>query len=191
MLLHGRRHALRRLGGVSLLTIATSGCATILYPERRGNRRGRIDVGPLILDILWFIPGIIPGVIALAVDFGTGAIYTSEGITVDRARARRLGVQKGEQIAVHAPIVATPTEVELRLVTDPGEVVDRRRARWGPQPRHPVLLDVPREASERAGALELRVCGAERRARYPLLVGITREDQPATGGASSSGRAGG
>ncbi|MEM6289938.1 MAG: hypothetical protein AAGA54_01695 [Myxococcota bacterium] len=34
-----------------------------------------IDVGPLVIDILLFIPGLIPGLIAIAVDFGSGAIY--------------------------------------------------------------------------------------------------------------------
>src|SRR5690606_26391025 len=60
----GTRRRLLARGLAALAIAAGSGCATILYPERKGNTHGRIDVGPLILDILWFIPGIIPGVIA-------------------------------------------------------------------------------------------------------------------------------
>jgi len=64
---------------VALLAMTTN-CGFILYPERRGQKEGQInlndlDVVVLVLDILWFIPGIIPGAVALAVDFLTGCIY--------------------------------------------------------------------------------------------------------------------
>lgn len=64
-----------------LMTVAfnTVNCGYILYPERRGNPPGVIDTGTLIMDILWLIPGLIPGAIALAVDFSTGSIYLSGG----------------------------------------------------------------------------------------------------------------
>ncbi len=51
------------------------GCGTIMYPERRGQRGGRIDPGVAILDGIGLLLFIIPGVIAFAVDFSTGAIY--------------------------------------------------------------------------------------------------------------------
>ncbi|HEY4238859.1 MAG TPA: hypothetical protein VGM88_03555 [Kofleriaceae bacterium] len=61
------------------LTVTTamsvSGCAWMLHPERRGNTGGAIDGGMLVCDILWFLPGIIPGVVFLIVDFTSGAIY--------------------------------------------------------------------------------------------------------------------
>jgi len=56
-----------------------SSCATIFHPERQGNHGGHLDVGMLVLDILWFFAGFIPGVIALLVDFSTGAIYHGGG----------------------------------------------------------------------------------------------------------------
>jgi hypothetical protein len=61
----------------TLLAVASTsvGCGYYLHPERRGNAGGTIDGGDLILDILWLIPGIVPGVIALVVDFSSGAIY--------------------------------------------------------------------------------------------------------------------
>jgi len=67
---------------VALLAVTTN-CGFILYPERRGQKEGQIDLNNidvvvLILDILWFIPGIIPGAVALAVDFLTGCIYLPE-----------------------------------------------------------------------------------------------------------------
>jgi hypothetical protein len=52
-----------------------AGCGTILYPERRGQKAGRIDAGVAVLDGIGLLLFIIPGVIAFAVDFATGAIY--------------------------------------------------------------------------------------------------------------------
>ena len=56
-------------------------CGTLLYPERRysdiqvdpGGRR--IDPAVAVLDAVGLLFFVIPGVIAFAVDFGTGAIY--------------------------------------------------------------------------------------------------------------------
>ena len=59
---------------VSLLGQLTA-CGSVFYPDRRGQIDGRID--PLIagLDALGLLFYIVPGVIALGVDFTTGAIY--------------------------------------------------------------------------------------------------------------------
>lgn len=54
---------------------AMNGCGTILYPDRRGQTGGRIDIGVALLDAIGLLFFIIPGVIAFAVDFSTGAIY--------------------------------------------------------------------------------------------------------------------
>ena len=56
-----------------------AGCGTIMYPERRGQRGGRVDAGVAILDGIGLLFFIIPGVIAFAVDFGDGAIYLPGG----------------------------------------------------------------------------------------------------------------
>jgi hypothetical protein len=50
-------------------------CGTLLYPERRGQTGGRIDPGVAVMDGVGLIFFLIPGIIAFAVDFGTGAIY--------------------------------------------------------------------------------------------------------------------
>jgi hypothetical protein len=50
-------------------------CGTILYPERRGQPVGRLDIGVVALDGIGLLLFLIPGVIAFAVDFATGAIY--------------------------------------------------------------------------------------------------------------------
>jgi len=64
-----------------LLTISafflwgTVSCGTLIYPERRGQTGGRIDPGVAILDGVGLLVFIIPGLIAYAIDFSTGAIY--------------------------------------------------------------------------------------------------------------------
>jgi hypothetical protein len=50
-------------------------CGTILYPERRGQRGGRIDPAVAIMDGIGVLLFVIPGLAAFAVDFATGAIY--------------------------------------------------------------------------------------------------------------------
>ncbi|HEY1812592.1 MAG TPA: hypothetical protein VGG74_09625 [Kofleriaceae bacterium] len=66
----------RAVAAVALAaTFATSACAYTFHPERRGNHGGDIAGAPLVGDLLWLIPGIIPGVVFLIVDFTSGAIY--------------------------------------------------------------------------------------------------------------------
>ena len=71
----------KKLSGLSrvLLTVIfvveLTGCGTLLYPERRGQRGGSVDAGVAILDGIGLLFGIIPGVIAFAVDFSNGTIY--------------------------------------------------------------------------------------------------------------------
>ena len=54
-----------------------AGCGTILYPERRGTTGGQVDGGVAVMDCLWLLAGIVPGVVFLIVDFSNGAIYRS------------------------------------------------------------------------------------------------------------------
>jgi hypothetical protein len=58
-----------------LLVVQLTGCGTLLYPERRGQRAGHIDVGVALLDGIGLLLFVIPGVIAFAVDFSNGTIY--------------------------------------------------------------------------------------------------------------------
>lgn len=59
-----------------VLFIQISACGTILYPERRGQSAvGGVDVTVALLDAVGLLFGLVPGVIAFAIDFSTGAIY--------------------------------------------------------------------------------------------------------------------
>ncbi|MDD5668586.1 MAG: hypothetical protein PHE58_00950 [Candidatus Omnitrophica bacterium] len=66
----------------AVLIVQLAGCGTLMYPERRGQKGGRIDAGVAVMDGLCLLLFIIPGVIAYAVDFSNGTIYlpgTSRG----------------------------------------------------------------------------------------------------------------
>lgn len=70
-----RANWVRSFVAVGLVTLFAAGCGTLLYPERRGQPPGRIDVGVVALDAIGMLFFFVPGVIAFAVDFATGAIY--------------------------------------------------------------------------------------------------------------------
>ena len=59
----------------AVLIFQLVGCGTILYPERKGQKGGRIDVGVALLDGVGLLFFLIPGIIAYAVDFNNGTIY--------------------------------------------------------------------------------------------------------------------
>lgn len=61
------------------LTITTISCGTLLYPERRGQPAGRLDPAIVALNAVGLLLFLIPGIIAFAVDFATGAIYLPPG----------------------------------------------------------------------------------------------------------------
>lgn len=130
-----------------------SSCALIIHPERKGNSGAPIDTVPLVVDILLFLPGLIPGVIALVLDFGTGAIYLSKGPNKPflgkrgRAKQQQLMVEvvdaqgavlerrmlkvdapkRGEPVALSLPDLASADyegrDVHLRIATENGEPV--------------------------------------------------------------------
>jgi hypothetical protein len=90
-----------------------TGCGTLIYPERRGQSSGRIDPAIAILDGIGVLFFIIPGLIAFAIDFSTGAIYlpseSSSAASEDRgqlvvvyANPDRLNRQNIEEIIAEA-----------------------------------------------------------------------------------------
>lgn len=61
---------------LAMLLAPLAGCGMILHPERRGQPPGGgLDWSIVALDGLGLLIFFIPGVIAFAVDFATGAIY--------------------------------------------------------------------------------------------------------------------
>jgi copper chaperone CopZ len=62
-----------------VITIQLTGCGTLMYPERRGQKGGRIDVGVAVLDGVGLLFFLVPGIIAYAIDFSEGTIYLPGG----------------------------------------------------------------------------------------------------------------
>jgi hypothetical protein len=104
--------------------ISSVGCGYILYPERRGNAGGTIDGGTLVMDLLWLIPGIVPGVVFLIVDFTSGAMYVNGRLAM---RANSNG-----NVAIKLKDQAKAKQLELRIVTASHRVLDAKVANVGP-----------------------------------------------------------
>ena len=62
-----------------LLVTQLTACGTLLYPERRGQTNGQLDIGVVALDAIGLLFFFVPGVVAFGVDFVTGAIYLPGG----------------------------------------------------------------------------------------------------------------
>ena len=69
---------IRLVAALLLIHLFATSCGTLLYPERRGQTSGRIDPGVAVMDGVLLVFFIVPGVLAYAVDFSTGAIYLPE-----------------------------------------------------------------------------------------------------------------
>jgi len=68
----------------TVLVVQLTGCGYLLHPERRGQKvnlgtakRVHIAFNTYLQDLGLMLLGVIPGVIALAVDYSTGCIYLS------------------------------------------------------------------------------------------------------------------
>ncbi len=86
----------------SVLVVNISACGTLLYPERKGQVGGRIDVGVALLDALGLFVWFIPGVIAFAVDFSNGTIYLPSGSTVELTPEEIEAIQKDGEVDMPA-----------------------------------------------------------------------------------------
>jgi len=75
------RHLINKAIALALLVAVMNltACGFFLYPERRGQTGGRLDPAVFLLDAAGLLIGIIPGVVAFAVDISTGAIYLPKG----------------------------------------------------------------------------------------------------------------
>lgn len=60
---------------LAALLLTQSGCGTLLYPERVGQKGTQLDPAVVILDGIGLFFFVIPGLLAFAVDFSNGSIY--------------------------------------------------------------------------------------------------------------------
>jgi hypothetical protein len=75
---------------IALLIIQLTGCGTLLYPERKGQKAGHVDVGVFLLDAIGLLFFLIPGIIAFAVDFSNGTIYLPPTAVGPRTQLRKI-----------------------------------------------------------------------------------------------------
>jgi hypothetical protein len=105
-----------------VLTLQLMGCGTLMYPERRGQRSGRLDVGVTILDAVGLLFFIIPGVIAFCVDFSNGTIYlpSKHPVIVERvSQLRQIKFDpKHTSLASIERIIKHETGYEVKLNQD-------------------------------------------------------------------------
>ena len=79
----------------AVLIVQLAGCGTIMYPERKGQKGGKIDVGIAVLDGIGLFVFIVPGIIAYVVDFSNGTIYlpdTAQGSPVLKDIKKKLNI---------------------------------------------------------------------------------------------------
>jgi hypothetical protein len=118
---------------LSLPVLSGMGCGYVLYPERRGRAGGRIDPGIAVMDALWLLLFLIPGIVAFVVDFSSGAIYLG-------GHARNDQRPEGQRMIV---LEAGPNPSRARVEAVVGLHLGRR-----------ISLDDPRVQSRRLGSHE-------------------------------------
>jgi hypothetical protein len=71
----------RLIAGVLAATLLSqlAACGTLFYPDRRGQIEGKIDPAVAAMDAIGILFYVLPGLIAFAIDFTTGAIYLPDG----------------------------------------------------------------------------------------------------------------
>jgi hypothetical protein len=150
----------RTIALVTALTVASTSCGYILYPERRGNRGGVIDGGTLVMDLLWLLPGVLPGVVFLIVDFSSGTMYVRGGRMAMRATPEG-------SVAVKLRDQSQPMQLRLSLVTASHRVLAEQVADLGPGEHDRVV--------ELAGGAAVRAAGE---AVFVQIVDVAHPDKP-------------
>ncbi|MBK6684585.1 MAG: hypothetical protein IPG45_08925 [Deltaproteobacteria bacterium] len=140
--------------GVIGLGLLSSSCGWILYPERKGRTDGVVDLRVLLIDLLWLLPGVVPGVVCLAVDFATGCIY-QDGRRAELSEDGALA--EGER----APTIQVWLDGVVVAEGSPGaNPSDAQGLRWS--------ANVDREAAKARGLLVVTRHRRTARAEAPL-----------------------
>ncbi len=143
----------------TLLGISASqiGCGYILHPERRGNKGGAISGTTLLMDCLWLLVFIVPGVVFLIVDFTSGAMYVNGG----GVRVLASGAVK---VDVNDSKVAKT--LQIRVVDSSNRVIDEKTAQIGP--------------GIHGRSVELNLANTPHSKQQPLYIQIVDATEPTT-----------
>lgn len=115
-------------------------CGYLIFPERAGQPTGRLDLAVVGLDAAGLLFGVVPGVVAFAVDFATGCIYlpaepyaeaTSTVPATGEARAWEEVAVVGPHPGLHE--VAAVLTAHLGDPKDTAQLADK--IRWSEAPR--------------------------------------------------------
>jgi hypothetical protein len=111
------------------LVFQLSGCGTILHPERKGQKSGRLDIGIVVLDTIGLLFFLIPGIIAFAVDFSNGTIYLPGGhsslkqIKFDPKRTTLTQVEQMIQKETGRSVKLTQSNIQVTRINTKDELV--------------------------------------------------------------------
>ena len=100
-----------------IFLVTTTACGVILYPERQGQKDGKIDLSVAFLDGVGLLLFIVPGLVAFAVDFHQGTIYLPNSQSAIDA-----GEGEFREVRMDGPI--TKESIEAILMQELGLPID-------------------------------------------------------------------
>jgi hypothetical protein len=134
------------------MSVSSLGCGYILHPERRGNSGGTMSGSTLVMDCLWLLAGIIPGVVFLVVDFSSGAMYVHGG---------GVGVVASGKLKVDVLDAKAAKTLRVRVVDSSKRVLDEQTAEIGPGIRgRSVELDIANRRPSKSAPLFIQIVDA-------------------------------
>jgi hypothetical protein len=161
------RRGLRWTGAILVgASMFQTSCGTILYPERRGQKSGQLDVAVILLDGACLLVFVIPGIIAFAVDFATGAIYLPPEKSYEKSPDKRF-----DQVHV-SPADLTPQRLEAIVRQRTGKTIQLSDGTCRAMPLASIEQLTPQavaalEAAPAGGFDELVKAAAERSVAPP------------------------
>ncbi|MDO8304049.1 MAG: hypothetical protein Q7T18_12500, partial [Sedimentisphaerales bacterium] len=104
----------------AVLIMQLTGCGTLMYPERKGQKGGKIDAGIAVLDGIGLLFFLIPGIIAYAVDFNNGTIYLpgtfGSAVDTDKKKIKQISFDpKHSTMASIEKIIQDETGYDVKM----------------------------------------------------------------------------
>ncbi len=101
-------------------------CGTLMYPERRGQEKGDLDGQVVIGNALFLLLGVVPGVVAFAVDYSTGALY----LPAEGADMSVLPEDMSQMRVVYLDGEVTESRIQEALQEETGEDIELAQIEW-------------------------------------------------------------
>jgi len=125
-------------------------CGYLLYPGRIDQKSGKMDPTVVILDAAGLLFGILPGVIAFAVDITTGTIYLgpNEKSAIEKHKKKlsmfeKPSLESLSQDQIMAETMISTSQVAEELSTMIGQPVDEKNITYfKPDNTGPIILSL-------------------------------------------------